>query len=154
MFSVLTVGRPRETVFAEAARMYQQRLKPPWLWAWETVPAEPARGSPERALEREGARILERVRPRDRLVALAVAGELITSEELAARLSGYLGDGRRTVFVVGGHLGLAPPVLNRADWQWSLSPLTLPHELALVVLAEQFYRAWAIATGHPYHRGD
>ena len=72
--------------------------------------------------------------------------------DLAFMAGCWLQDGRDVVFAVGGPDGLAPPVVERAEWRWSLSPLTLPHGLVRVVLAEQLYRAWTVLQGHPYHR--
>jgi 23S rRNA (pseudouridine1915-N3)-methyltransferase len=63
-----------------------------------------------------------------------------------------MGEGRDLAFVIGGPDGLAKTVLERSDFTWSLSRLTLPHALVRVVLAEQLYRAHTVLTGHPYHR--
>jgi 23S rRNA (pseudouridine1915-N3)-methyltransferase len=60
--------------------------------------------------------------------------------------------GRNVALLVGGPDGLAPGCLEAADWRWSLSPLTLPHGLVRVLVAEQLYRAWTLLAGHPYHR--
>ena len=54
--------------------------------------------------------------------------------------------------MIGGADGLSPDCLERADQCWSLSALTLPHALVRVIVAEQFYRAWTLLAGHPYHR--
>lgn len=105
-----------------------------------------------RAVAAEGERMLKATASNDRLVALDVAGRAPDTEGLARRLAGWLQEGRDVVFAIGGPDGLAPSVLGRAEWRWSLSPLTLPHGLARVVLAEQLYRAWTVLQGHPYHR--
>jgi 23S rRNA (pseudouridine1915-N3)-methyltransferase len=87
------------------------------------------------------------------VVALAIAGESLTSEALADKIQRVTAQGHgRYVFVVGGSSGLHPDVLKRADWQLSLSPLTLPHALARVVLLEQLYRSFRLISGAPYHR--
>ena len=62
-------------------------------------------------------------------------------------------EGRDVALAVGGADGLPPPVLDRAELLWSLSPLTFPHELARVIVYEQLYRAYTIRRGEPYHRG-
>lgn len=91
--------------------------------------------------------------PRDcHVIALDVTGQAWNTEVLAGRLQGWLGAGRDVALLVGGPDGLAPACLARADTRWSLSPLTLPHALVRVVLAEQLYRAWTLVSGHPYHR--
>jgi 23S rRNA (pseudouridine1915-N3)-methyltransferase len=68
------------------------------------------------------------------------------------QLAAWLRDGKDVALLVGGPEGLAPECLARAERRWSLSPLTLPHPLVRVVVAEQLYRAWSLLSGHPYHR--
>jgi 23S rRNA (pseudouridine1915-N3)-methyltransferase len=81
-----------------------------------------------------------------------VGGRGWSTEQLAEQLRGWLAGGRDLALLVGGPEGLAPACLAAAGERWSLSPLTLPHPLVRVVLAEQIYRAWSILDGHPYHR--
>jgi len=81
-----------------------------------------------------------------------VRGKTWSTEVLAARLQDWLQAGRNIALLVGGPDGLADECLARADMRWSLSPLTLPHALVRVLLAEQLYRAWTVIQGHPYHR--
>lgn len=87
-----------------------------------------------------------------RVIALDVRGRSFSSEELAKQMTQWLRDGRDLVLLIGGPDGLTADCLERAELTWSLSPLTLPHGLARVVVAEQLYRAWTILQGHPYHR--
>ncbi len=75
-----------------------------------------------------------------------------STEGLSQWLEDWLATGRRVVMTIGGPDGLAPQVLERADQRWSLSPLTLPHELARLVVAEQVYRALTIVRNVPYHK--
>jgi 23S rRNA (pseudouridine1915-N3)-methyltransferase len=147
---LLTVGRPAASWWAQAVEDYRRRLPGAWALDWETV-REGSGPDAEAARRREGERLLGRLRPRDWVVALDPGGEAVTSEELARRIVRQLEAGRAPVFVIGGRWGLADAVRRRADWVWSLSPLTFAHELAAAVVAEQLYRAWAIAHGHPYH---
>lgn len=118
------------------------------------IPLGPRGGgrSDGRAVTVEGERMHKALSPSDRTVALDVGGRALDTEALSRRLAGWLQDGRDVVFAVGGPDGLAPSVVERAEWRWSLSPLTLPHGLVRVVLAEQLYRAWTVLQGHPYHR--
>jgi 23S rRNA (pseudouridine1915-N3)-methyltransferase len=109
-------------------------------------------GKGGRAVADEGERMLKALRPDDRVVALEVGGRALDTESLARRFEAWLQDGRDVVFAIGGPDGLAPVVIERAEWCWSLSPLTLPHGLVRVVLAEQLYRATTVLGGHPYHR--
>lgn len=101
----------------------------------------------------EGERLLAAVPAQARIVALDVGGRGWSSEQLAEKLAGWLAEGRDIALLVGGANGLSEACLARAEQRWSLSPLTLPHPLVRVVLAEQLYRAWSQLKGHPYHRG-
>jgi 23S rRNA (pseudouridine1915-N3)-methyltransferase len=85
-------------------------------------------------------------------VALDERGKLFSTLDLARRIMRWRQAGRDVAFIVGGAEGLAESVKKSADLTWSLSPLTLPHGLARVVLAEQLYRAVSILHNHPYHR--
>ena len=87
-----------------------------------------------------------------RVIALDVKGQSWSTEKLASRLEQWMGEGRDVGFMIGGPEGIDAPVLQKADDRWSLGPLTLPHPLVRVVLAEQLYRAWTITQNHPYHR--
>ncbi len=86
-------------------------------------------------------------------IALDRSGSPWASEELARRLERWRTDASDLVLVIGGAFGLAPELLRKARYRWSLGPLTLPHELARVVVLEQWYRAWTILRGEPYHKG-
>lgn len=106
----------------------------------------------DRAMAIEGERMLAAI-PGDALVvALDVNGEALSSEALSGRLDQWRRGGRNVALLVGGADGLAPDCLRRAQQRWSLSPLTLPHMLVRVIVAEQLYRAWTILKHHPYHR--
>jgi len=87
-----------------------------------------------------------------RRVVLDEHGARLDSAALAARLQFWRGDGRDVALLVGGPDGLAPALKSGADETLRLSDLTLPHALARVLLAEALYRAWSLASGHPYHR--
>lgn len=104
-------------------------------------------------LEREGERLLAAIPGNAIAVVLDVDGQLWDTQRLAANLGQWLQSGRDAAFLIGGPDGLAPACYGRADYRWSLSPLTLPHGLVRVVVAEQLFRAWSILRNHPYHRG-
>ncbi|OGA26282.1 MAG: 23S rRNA (pseudouridine(1915)-N(3))-methyltransferase RlmH [Betaproteobacteria bacterium RIFCSPLOWO2_02_FULL_67_26] len=118
------------------------------------VALKPAlRGGPvKRVLETEGKRILAALPAGCVRVALDERGALFDTMALARRIARWREGGRDVAFVVGGADGLAEEVKRSADLVWSLSPLTLPHGLARVALAEQLYRAMSILHNHPYHR--
>lgn len=108
---------------------------------------------PERVQQLEAERLLGRLGPRERVVALDEQGRAWRTEELAAKLDEWRMQGYDVAFLIGGANGLADACRERADEVLSLSTMTLPHMLVRVVLAEQLYRAWTILSGHPYHRG-
>ena len=111
-------------------------------------------GADDRAvLAEEGKRIADAVAAGSFVVLLDVEGRQWSSPELAAELERWQNEGRKEVaFVVGGHLGVSEEVRARADVRWSLSRLTLTHEMARVVLAEQLYRGFTILRGLPYQK--
>ena len=86
------------------------------------------------------------------VIAMEVGGKNWSTEQLSQQLDNWLHGGCDVALLVGGPEGLAPACRARADQLWSLSPLTFPHPLVRVVLAEQLYRAWSLLKGHPYHR--
>ena len=150
----MAVGeRPPEWV-ATGFSEYQKRLSH-WL-PLELVEVAPGlRGKGRdaaRATADEGARVLAAL-PRDvHVVALDGRGKAWSSEQLAQRMEHWRQQGRDLAFLVGGPEGHAPGVLAVAAEQWSLGPLTLPHMLVRLVLAEQLYRAASLLANHPYHR--
>lgn len=106
-----------------------------------------------RATTDEGARVIEALPKQAHVVALDGRGKPYSSEQLSARLEHWRGQGRDLALLVGGPEGHADEVVARADEQWSLGPLTLPHMLVRLLVAEQLYRAAAQLANHPYHRG-
>jgi 23S rRNA (pseudouridine1915-N3)-methyltransferase len=120
----------------------------------ELIALKPAaRGAPrERLLETEAKSILAALPARCTRVALDERGALLSTMDLVRRIERWRQGGRDVAFVLGGADGLADSVRKSAELAWSLSPLTLPHGLARVVLAEQLYRALSILHNHPYHR--
>ncbi|MBF8221286.1 23S rRNA (pseudouridine(1915)-N(3))-methyltransferase RlmH [Halomonas sp. 328] len=133
---------------------YRKRL--PRDFALEIVEIAPgARGKnsdPARAVAQEAERIRERLRGNEHRVALEVGGKPWSTEQLAREAEGWRLEGRDVALLVGGPDGLEPGLSASADQRWSLSPLTLPHPLVRILLAEQLYRAWTLLVGHPYHR--
>ncbi|NOY62289.1 MAG: 23S rRNA (pseudouridine(1915)-N(3))-methyltransferase RlmH [Gammaproteobacteria bacterium] len=107
----------------------------------------------QRIVRDEGERMLAAIPKSVLVVALDVGGRSWSTEQLAQRLEGWMGEGRGVALLVGGPEGLAQRCIERAELRWSLSPLTLPHPLVRIVVAEQLYRAWSILNNHPYHRG-
>ena len=110
------------------------------------------KADPKRARHDEGERMLAAIPSGSRVIALDVTGSGWDTARVAARLEQWRAGGGDVVLLVGGPDGLDPRCLERADERWSLSPLTFPHMLVRVILAEQLYRAWSLLSGHPYHR--
>jgi 23S rRNA (pseudouridine1915-N3)-methyltransferase len=111
-------------------------------------------GDSQQAIQREGERMMAAIPQGAYVVALQVTGKSLTSEQLADFVRTRSQEGRDVVFCIGGPDGLAKEIDARANLRWSLSPLTLPHAIARVVVAEALYRAVSIVKGHPYHRGS
>ncbi|MGH8112643.1 MAG: 23S rRNA (pseudouridine(1915)-N(3))-methyltransferase RlmH [Rhodanobacteraceae bacterium] len=152
---LLAVGERMPGWVAEGFAEYAKRLSRELPVALvEIRPGTRGKGrDAARAVADEGAVILAAL-PRDaHVVALDGRGEAWSSERLAQQLARWRMAGRELAFVVGGPDGHAQAVLQRADQRWSLGPLTLPHMLVRLVVAEQLYRAVTILNGHPYHRG-
>jgi len=136
-------------------REYAKRLPPECcLRLVEIEPGHRGKGgSPEVARRVECERILAAIPKGVRVIVLDVRGRSLSTEQLAEELARWMADRRDVALLVGGPDGLADPCLARCNALWSLSPLTLPHPLVRVILAEQLYRAWSVLRGHPYHRG-
>ena len=119
---------------------------------WHETGASRASASPKRSAE-EGAALLRLVRDADFVIALDERGRMLSSEAFAKLLGRTRDDGVKTAAIlIGGADGLAPDVLAAARAKISFGAITLPHQLARIVLAEQLYRAATILAGHPYHR--
>ena len=138
----------------EGFREYARRMPPELpLDLHEVAPSKRTTGRPaKRHVEDEGRRIVA-VTPRGaRVVALDETGAAWSTAELANRLERWMHEGRDLALLIGGADGLAPACIESAEHRWCLSPLTLPHGLARIVVAEQLYRASTILRRHPYHR--
>ncbi|MCB1791370.1 MAG: 23S rRNA (pseudouridine(1915)-N(3))-methyltransferase RlmH [Gammaproteobacteria bacterium] len=105
-----------------------------------------------RIVRDETERTLAAIPKGAKVVALEVDGQRWSTEQLSVRLDDWMADGRDLALLVGGPDGLGDAARAAAELQWSLSPLTLPHPLVRVIVAEQLYRAWSILRNHPYHR--
>jgi 23S rRNA (pseudouridine1915-N3)-methyltransferase len=152
---LLTVGRPRDRAAATLHDEYASRLERLGVaYRADSVPEVRAGGrfSDAHVRERESRALLDALAPRERLVALDPGGTQWSSEDLAGLLERWASPG--ACFAVGGPLGHAPELLDRAEARWSLSRLTFPHELVRVLVAEQLYRSVTILRGLPYHRGS
>ncbi|MEA5445660.1 23S rRNA (pseudouridine(1915)-N(3))-methyltransferase RlmH [Gammaproteobacteria bacterium AB-CW1] len=150
---LLAVGQRQPAWINDGFREYARRLPHECrLQLKEITPGRRGSGrTADGARAEEAERILKTVGD-DRLVALDERGKSVDTLKLSGWLGDWLMDGRDLSLVIGGADGLDASVLERADRRWSLSPLTLPHGLVRVIVAEQLYRAWSVRSGHPYHR--
>ncbi len=142
------MGRLARGPEAELFERYSARLRPKLT---VTEVAE-CRGSPAEVKRREAALLLSALPPQALVVALDLGAPAPTSEAFARTLTTWTETGRTPCFLIGGAEGLDATVIARADHTLSLGPLTWPHMLVRVMLAEQLFRAQSIASGHPYHR--
>ena len=150
---LIWVGKTRNEQLRALVDEYLQRLGQ--FVRYEVTELRESEAGNERAvLEEEGARIIGALRADALTALLDVEGRRQwSSPELAAQIEDWQARGVREVaFVIGGHLGVAQAVKERANVRWSLSQLTLTHEMSRVVLAEQLYRAFTIIRGLPYQK--
>jgi 23S rRNA (pseudouridine1915-N3)-methyltransferase len=139
-YRVVAVGRMKDAALRAACDGYLDRLR-----HYARV---------EEHEVKDEARVLGAVPEDARLVALTRAGDECTSSQLAEWTGRWDMEGRDVVLAIGGADTLPDAVLRKAERLWSLSRLTLPHEVARVVVYEQLYRAYTIRRGEPYHRGS
>ena len=155
---VVTVGKLKEKYLKDGIAEYTKRIsrfaKLEMIeLADEKTPDKASELENQKILETEGARILSKVGERDFVVVLAIEGKTLSSEEFSKQLEQASIKGYSTLtFIIGGSLGLAPVVKNRANLSVSFGRLTLPHQLMRLVLIEQIYRAFTIQQGSPYHK--
>ena len=153
--TVIAVGKLKERFWVDACGEYLKRLKAyATLTVHEVPDIDPAKaGGVSAAREREGAAILSAVPPRSRVVLLAIEGKQYTSEEFSRHLDDLAVSGCGDVtFIIGGSDGVSDVVRARADETFSFGRITLPHNVARVILLEQVYRAFKISRGEPYHK--
>ncbi|HIW88810.1 MAG TPA: 23S rRNA (pseudouridine(1915)-N(3))-methyltransferase RlmH [Candidatus Ligilactobacillus excrementipullorum] len=155
---IIGVGKLKEKYLKQGIAEYAKRLSKFCKFEIVEVPDEkaPEKLSPaemEGVKEREGERILAKIKDREYVFALAIEGKERTSEEFAKEIDALTTYGHSDLtFVIGGSLGLSPAVMKRSNTQISFGRFTLPHQLMRLVLSEQVYRAYMINAGSPYHK--
>ena len=156
--TLVTVGKIKERYFEDAIREYAKRLsrycKLDIIQVADEKTPDGAGEAIERQIrEKEGQRILSNIKDGAYVIALAIEGKMLTSEELAGRIQRLGVDGvGHIVLVIGDSLGLSGDVMKRADFALSFSKMTFPHQLMRVVLLEQVYRSYRIISGEPDHK--
>ncbi|CAM2742225.1 23S rRNA (pseudouridine(1915)-N(3))-methyltransferase RlmH [Fructilactobacillus fructivorans] len=155
---LVVVGKLKEKYFKDGINEYAKRLSRFCKFKIVQVPDEKAPETLSQAemddvMDKEGTRILAKIKDREYVIALAIQGDELTSEQFAKKIQDLTTYGHSDItFVIGGSLGLAPKVLKRANFELSFGRFTLPHQLMRLVLTEQVYRAFMINSGSPYHK--
>ena len=156
--TLVTVGKIKEKFYTDAIAEYTKRLSRYCKLeivqvADEKTPDKASETEERQIKEREGKRVLAQIKEGAYVIALAIQGEMLSSEQLAGKLErlGFEGQSQ-LVLVIGGSLGLSEEVLRRAGYQLSFSKMTFPHQLMRVILLEQLYRSYRIIQGEPYHK--
>lgn len=155
---IIGVGKLKEKYFKDGIAEYSKRLGRYCKFeivevADEKAPESLSSSEMKEVMDKEGERILSKIKDREYVYALAIKGKERTSEEFAKEINQLTTYGHSDItFVIGGSLGLSPEVLKRANEQISFGRFTLPHQLMRLVLSEQIYRAFTIINGLPYHK--
>ncbi|HUH77482.1 MAG TPA: 23S rRNA (pseudouridine(1915)-N(3))-methyltransferase RlmH [Devosia sp.] len=157
--TIAAIGRMKAGPEREMVSRYLERGqgsgKPLALTGFDVIELPESRASSSASRKADEAKALRAVLPDGVIVALDERGKAIGSEAFANQIGRWRDDGRPAIsFVIGGADGLEPEFVTKADLVLSFSPLTWPHQLVRIMLAEQLYRTTTILSGHPYHRGD
>ncbi len=151
---LIAVGSRMPRWVVDGWQEYAKRLPPELALELVEIPLHTRGKNADvaRLIRQEGEAMLAKVQPGERVVTLEVEGKPWSTPQLATELERWRLDARTVNLMVGGPEGLAPEVCARSEQRWSLSPLTLPHPLVRILIAEQIYRAWTLLSGHPYHK--
>lgn len=156
--SILTVGKIKEKYLSDAILEYSKRLsrycKLEIIQVQdEKTPDKTSDVQIKQIKEKEGARLNQYIKDDAYVIALAIDGKQLSSEELAEKINSLGINGESHIqFVIGGSLGLSDEILKRADFKLSFSKMTFPHQLMRVILLEQIYRSYRIINNEPYHK--
>ena len=156
--TILAVGKLKEKYWKQAIAEYEKRLGAYSKIEMIEVPDEKAPEHMsdkeiEQVKEKEGQRLLAKIKPQATVITLEIQGKMLSSEGLAKELQQRMTQGQSDfVFVIGGSNGLHQDVLNRSNYALSFSKMTFPHQMMRVVLIEQVYRAFKIMRGEPYNK--
>jgi 23S rRNA (pseudouridine1915-N3)-methyltransferase len=149
-----SIGKPHEVYVKTGVEDFTKRISTYYPVAWKIIASTKNAGvlSDDTLKKKEAAIILPLLAKEDYLVALDERGKAFTSEKLAQFIQLRANESTRNlVFLIGGAYGLHETITNRANLQWSLSPLVFPHQLVRLILAEQIYRACTILRNEKYH---
>jgi 23S rRNA (pseudouridine1915-N3)-methyltransferase len=154
LIRLLAIGNKMPAWVEQGFTDYAKRFPPSCRLELVEIPApKRTKNSVDKQLiEQEGKKLLEAIKPGNHVIALEIKGQMWSTEQLAVHLKNWQSGRRNIDLLVGGPDGLADSCLQKAETKWSLSPLTLPHPLVRILVAEQLYRAVSILQKHPYHR--
>ncbi len=156
--TILTVGKIKEKYLLDAIAEYQKRLGRYCRLEIiqvqdEKTPDSPTDVQKAQILNKEASRLLPYIKDTSHVIALAIDGKQLSSEQLSDMINGLgIKSISHIVFIIGGSLGLSENILSRADFKLSFSKMTFPHQLMRVILLEQLYRSYRIINGEPYHK--
>ncbi|MDW4276111.1 23S rRNA (pseudouridine(1915)-N(3))-methyltransferase RlmH [Staphylococcus saprophyticus] len=156
--TILTVGKLKEKYWKQAIAEYEKRLGAYSKVEIIEVPDEKAPENMsdkevEQVKEKEGQRLLAKVKQQSTVITLEIKGNMLTSEGLAKEIESRMTRGQSDfTFIIGGSNGLHKGVLDRSDYALSFSKMTFPHQMMRVILIEQVYRAFKIMRGEAYHK--
>lgn len=152
--NVIAVGTKMPAWVSQGTQEYVKRLPRDIKLQFVEIPlGNRSKGADlKKAIQSESKAILDQISSNDWVVALEVLGKPWTTEQLASELEKWQLKGSNVAILIGGPDGLSDACRQRANQQWSLSPLTLPHPIVRILLSEQLYRAHSINQNHPYHR--
>ncbi len=156
--TIIAVGKLKEKYWKQAIAEYEKRLTAYTKVEIIEVPDEKAPENMsdkeiEQVKEKEGQRILAKIKPQSTVITLEIQGKMLSSEGLAKELDQRMTQGASDfTFVIGGSNGLHQDVMKRSNFALSFSKMTFPHQMMRVVLLEQVYRAFKINRGEAYHK--
>lgn len=156
--TILCVGKVKEKFYRDAIDEFSKRLsrycKLEVIEVNDEKTDEQASENEIRLIkEKEGERLLKNIKEEAYVITLCIDGKQLDSEELSEKIEKLGIQGNSHIyFVIGGSLGLADAVINRADYKLSFSKMTFPHQLMRVILLEQIYRSYRIMNNEPYHK--
>lgn len=156
--TIIAVGKLKEKYWKQAIAEYEKRLSAYTKIDIIEVPDEKAPETMsdkeiEQVKEKEGQRILAKVKPQSTVITLEIQGKMLSSEGLAKELGQRMTQGASDfTFIIGGSNGLHQDVMKRSNFALSFSKMTFPHQMMRVVLLEQVYRAFKINRGEAYHK--
>ncbi len=158
MIKIVAVGKIKEKFVKAQIAEYEKRLKPFTKLEIievndEVAPQSNSEAENAMVKEKEGERLLSKIKDQEFVILLDLWGEMVNSEEFAKKIEHIQTyQSSHITFVIAGSLGPGKNVLNRANWRWKLSDLTFTHQMTRVLVLEQIYRSFMILNNNPYHK--